>query len=614
MGFIEDANVLPPPRSSQIAIAGVNQCLTDLRTGVRRNHIDIRDYGAVDGADSTTAMDNAVAAAATYGVKHVYVPVGTWLRSSLWTIPAGVVVVGEDETTSIVKFISTPTNGVRAIKLDAVGAGLERLGIWVAGGKYYSAVQFRASRTFVRGCKIEYTTPDVTAADFAGISGSFILYATDSDSVGSAAMKDVRIEDCDISATASSGAGLKIGDVISVVNVPGIYIGNNRIHDVVSVGSTYQNWGIYVSKKTIKPTVENNILENLTGGLSGIHFNDDPNQSGNGTMYPICRGNYLKTIDAIGISVDFCVGAVVEGNTVINTATGIQVVGEGTVDAGHSNKILNNHLETLHTTTDPGLGSERTFINVDEASTSNTIVKGNTLGDKGGAGTKSIYVKSPRTQILGNRFASTSPRAAIELLNTADNCLIANNYIPSLDGATGGQILVGSDGNLITGNLSAAGGTGAAGSVGVRIAGDYNKVIGNKFTLGGGSNNNAIFVASGDRNVIHDNDIVSASTGGINDSGTNTIRHSNNWGTSDAALAPGRARGRSTQSGDGATTAFTISHGLYTTPASVSVTAGHAAARGDFHVTVSSTQITVTFGTAPVAGASNVVLNWQAEV
>ena len=83
------------------------------------------------------------------------------------------------------------------------------------------------------------------------------------------------------------------------------------------------------------------------------------------------------------------------------------------------------------------------------------------------------------------------------------------------------------------------------------------------------------------------------------------VRNNKGWVTNN--------RGRDTQSGTGSKTAFTIAHGLSTAPTTAQVTAGSAAARGDFSIATDSTNITVTYATAPVAGTNNVVLNWSAD-
>lgn len=72
-----------------------------------------------------------------------------------------------------------------------------------------------------------------------------------------------------------------------------------------------------------------------------------------------------------------------------------------------------------------------------------------------------------------------------------------------------------------------------------------------------------------------------------------------------------RTHGKATLSGDGATTAFTIAHGMGAAPAWVSVTPGSAAAGAAHHVTADATNVTVTFAAAPASAADNLVLYWQ---
>lgn len=68
--------------------------------------------------------------------------------------------------------------------------------------------------------------------------------------------------------------------------------------------------------------------------------------------------------------------------------------------------------------------------------------------------------------------------------------------------------------------------------------------------------------------------------------------------------------GVSTQSGNGVTTVFTISHGAAVTPTTPIVTAGSAHAAISFYATVGASDITVTFTTAPASGTNNVKFNW----
>ena len=66
--------------------------------------------------------------------------------------------------------------------------------------------------------------------------------------------------------------------------------------------------------------------------------------------------------------------------------------------------------------------------------------------------------------------------------------------------------------------------------------------------------------------------------------------------------------------GTGSQTVFNIPHTLGAVPVELSVTAGSAAAAAPFYVTATSTNLVVTFLTAPATGTNNVLLNWSANV
>jgi hypothetical protein len=71
--------------------------------------------------------------------------------------------------------------------------------------------------------------------------------------------------------------------------------------------------------------------------------------------------------------------------------------------------------------------------------------------------------------------------------------------------------------------------------------------------------------------------------------------------------------GIDTQSGNGVTTVFSIAHGLGGTPTSVSVTPASSAAAGQFRVSsVTSTNIVLTYTTAPMVGTDNLSWHWNA--
>lgn len=115
-----------------------------------------------------------------------------------------------------------------------------------------------------------------------------------------------------------------------------------------------------------------------------------------------------------------------------------------------------------------------------------------------------------------------------------------------------------------------------------------------------GINCNAIFIATAGSALPdaghHGNSVLVTNTA----SGT-TIAYGNNAGTL-------------TASGTGAQTAFTFNHGLAGTPTQFTFSPTSAAASSDWIWSATSTQITVTFGTAPVSGTNNVTATWTAKL
>jgi hypothetical protein len=93
------------------------------------------------------------------------------------------------------------------------------------------------------------------------------------------------------------------------------------------------------------------------------------------------------------------------------------------------------------------------------------------------------------------------------------------------------------------------------------------------------------------------------------------VQKANVVAASTSTYMPGDGAGTATFSGDGTTTAFVIPHGCWKSPSRTPIvvaTAASTAAKGDFYVSaVDATNITITYGTAPVSGSNNVVLNWM---
>jgi len=96
---------------------------------------------------------------------------------------------------------------------------------------------------------------------------------------------------------------------------------------------------------------------------------------------------------------------------------------------------------------------------------------------------------------------------------------------------------------------------------------------------------------------------------GASITGTNTIIRRNrgvNALTENAGVA--------TFSGDGATTQFSIAHGLVSAPTKVQVTPLSEDAASDFYVTADDTNIYINYLSPPTSGIENVKLSWSAEV
>jgi hypothetical protein len=74
------------------------------------------------------------------------------------------------------------------------------------------------------------------------------------------------------------------------------------------------------------------------------------------------------------------------------------------------------------------------------------------------------------------------------------------------------------------------------------------------------------------------------------------------------------SNGSSVQSGDGATVAFNIAHGLEATPTWWNVQAASTAAGAVHAVTATSTNLVVTFAAAPANAADNLTFKWEASM
>lgn len=92
-----------------------------------------------------------------------------------------------------------------------------------------------------------------------------------------------------------------------------------------------------------------------------------------------------------------------------------------------------------------------------------------------------------------------------------------------------------------------------------------------------------------------------------NDAGT-FLDGTGNWSTAISVISKGSA----TKSGDASTKVFTIAHGMASTPVAVSVMPSSVDALGDYTTDVDSTNITITYQSAPPTGTGNLDYFWIA--
>lgn len=251
-----------------------------------------------------------------------------------------------------------------------------------------------------------------------------------------------------------------------------------------------------------------------------------------------------------------------------------------------------------------------------------------------------------RGLILGNKFYGLGPSvASLYIHSGAYDIKVVNNLFVSSQSnrcilvTSGEKILF--DGNYFVGEDPASG---HRFNIAITLQGTWDliKVV-NNFHLdetAAGTNPSLVAVSSyssGQRLDVMGNTLVHPSgTGGAiiaNSSGTDLepddilIRDNRCAGTDSIMTGGGTVdafgvrgsvisdgKGSDTQSGDGSTTAFTIAHGLSAAPSVYSVQPASADAAGDSHVTADSSNLTITYGTAPASGTDNLTWVWAAQV
>jgi hypothetical protein len=92
-----------------------------------------------------------------------------------------------------------------------------------------------------------------------------------------------------------------------------------------------------------------------------------------------------------------------------------------------------------------------------------------------------------------------------------------------------------------------------------------------------------------------------------------TVTDDPNNDTIDIAISSsvgGVSKGVKSLSGDGNTKVFTFTHGVSPTPTTAFIQANSNDARGNYIVSVDSTNITVTYAFPPPSGSGNISLYW----
>ncbi len=222
----------------------------------------------------------------------------------------------------------------------------------------------------------------------------------------------------------------------------------------------------------------------------------------------------------------------------------------------------------------------------DHSGNENNVIEGNVvvLNYSGGVG---IRIQGSNVVVLGNRV----------------NVLVGDYGV--LQDA-GKSLIVG---NIISGSFSQ----------GTRIYNSEADIVSNRI-IGSGSGYGILLVTS--NGSVKDNYLeglaygiyLDASSTTTNDIANNRFSNVTTITTINNYAKLTRNSSKSTFSGDGSTTQFTIAHGLVSAPSKVLVTPCSADASGNFYVTADSTNIYVNYNTAPPSGTDNVCLNWYAEV
>jgi hypothetical protein len=202
---------------------------------------------------------------------------------------------------------------------------------------------------------------------------------------------------------------------------------------------------------------------------------------------------------------------------------------------------------------------------------------------------------SGHVTVVGNKIKNWSDTSGLKLF--ASTAYVLNNIVLCGNDCQGNN-------RGITNSLSGGATLGSQ----ITIFGNQNVV--NYLDYGAGTK---LFAGTGSPEGVQTASIGSIfcrTNGGFTISGFIKESGTGNTGWTSITMKTGTA----TFSGTGAQTVFNIPHGLSSTPSHYLVGAGSAAAAGSFWYSADATNIIVTYITAPVSGASNVILKWEGKI
>jgi len=515
------------------------------RSYVKAGHFDITDglYGAVAGADSTTAIQAAIQGANGRG--PVYIPPGSYTVSTgLTSIPANQEIRGDGYGSHLSVSIST---GI-ALDVDAARCHFH---------------DFRLSGTMGAGIRLQ-DDADFCVIERLDISGAVGGSGTCQAGVGVCIVDadNVTVRDNTFSANGdSAGQG---GDIVQFTG------GDNQVIQGNRCLSTTAGYGIQLAN-TFDSVIANNVVNaKITAGAEGgygvtiynspagsggrnvITGNTIRNTEGTGIYslrnpYTVISNNVLETIATTQTDGSLGVGGIVvegdspteaencgvTGNTIRNSSkAGIRFVGV------YCN-VSNNVIDTT--------GGTRAGIWMTKAA-NGSIIANNSITQTDGSGIN-IDEAVQDVIITGNVVDTTTASASANgiIVNSCTDCIVSQNRVQSV-GARG--IYTVGTRFVIAQNLVVDSSTQAANTYeGIRNEATYATIVGNHSYNTGATGQKYGILTNADYATIEGNQVINNQTAGLSISGTATIRRGNR-------VSIGAQQGVATING---TTAVTVS-------------------------------------------------------